>query len=194
MVPGSLKEDVMHGCHDCPTSGHLGQLKTYDWVKCSFMWHEMSTDVQLYVKTCATCSKNRKPWVKPRTELGSYHAGARMEWVHLDMMGPLPESDSGNKYTLVMVDQYIKWVEIQPQRDISAETTAHTAVDQFFIKFGYPLQIHKDQGKNFEGIQEMCKLLWITKTHTTPYHPCSDGQVEWYNRLLLQLIRGYIHN
>ena len=64
MVPESLKQDVMHGCHDCPTSGHLGQLKTYIWVKWSFMWHEMSTDVQLYVKTCATCNKNKKPQVK----------------------------------------------------------------------------------------------------------------------------------
>ena len=49
----------------------------------------MSLDVQLYVKTCATCSKNKKPRVKPKGELGSYHAGKRMERVHLDMMGPL---------------------------------------------------------------------------------------------------------
>ena len=157
MVLESLKEEVMHGCHDCPTSHHLGQLKTYDQVKWSFMWHEMSTDVQLYVRTCTTYSKNKKPWVKPRAELGSYHAGARMEWVHLDMMGPLPESDSGNKYIMVMVDQYSKSVEIQPLKDISAETTAQTAVDQFFTKFGYPLHIHTDQGKNFDGnlFQEM---------------------------------------
>ena len=79
MVPESLRDEVMQGCHDCPTSGHLGQLKTYDHVKRSFMWHEMRTDVQLYVKTCATCSKNKKPCVKPKAELGSYHAGARME-------------------------------------------------------------------------------------------------------------------
>ena len=40
----------------------------------------------------------------------------------------------------------------------------------------------------------MCKLLWITKMCTTPHWPCSNGQVEWYKRLLLQLIRCYIHN
>ena len=94
----------MHGCYDCPTSSHLKQLKTYDQVKQSFMWHEMSTDVQLYVKTCATCSRNKTPWVRPRAELGSYHIGARMEWIHLDMMGPLPESDSQDKYIMVMVE------------------------------------------------------------------------------------------
>ena len=196
MAPESLRDEVMQRCHDCPTSGHLGQLKTYDHVKCSCMWHEMSTDVQLYVKTCATCSKNKKPHVKPKAELGSYHAGARMEQVHLDMMGPLPESDSRNKYIMVMVDQYSKWVEIQPLREITVETTACTAVDHFITKFGYPLQIHTAQRKNFDGnlFHKICKLLQITKTHTTPYRPCCNGQVEWYNRLLLQIIRCYMCN
>ena len=194
MVPESLREQVLQGCHDCPTSGHLGQQKTYDRVKRSFMWHEMSTDVTLYVKTCTICSKNKKPRIKPKAQLGSYHAGARMERVHLDMMGPLPESDKGNKYIMVMVDQFSKWVEIQPLAEISAETTARAAIDNFFSRFGYPLLIHTDQDKNFDGnlFQQMCSLLQITKTRTTPYRPCSNGQVERYNHLLLQLIRCYI--
>ena len=90
MVPQSLQEEVLPGCHDCLTSGHLGQKNTYDQVRRGFMWHEMSLDVQLYIKTCATCSKNKKPWVKPKRELGSHHAGKLMERVHLDMMGPFP--------------------------------------------------------------------------------------------------------
>ena len=171
MVPQSLREEVLQGCHDCLTSGHLGQKNTFDRVRRGFMWHEMSLDVQLYVKTCATCSKNKKPWVKPNGELGSYHAGKRMERVHLDMMGPFQESDSGNKYILVMVDQFTKWVEVQPLPEISAETTACTTVNNFFSRFGYPEQIHTDQGKNFDRslFRELCKMLRITKTRTTPY-------------------------
>ena len=39
-------------------------------------------------------------------------------------MGPLPVFDLGNKYIMVMMDQYSKWVEAQVLSEISAETTA----------------------------------------------------------------------
>ena len=37
-----------------------------------------------------------------------------------------------------------------------------------------------------------CDLLQITKTRTTAYRPSSNGQVERYNRTLLQIIRCYL--
>ena len=30
MVPTTLKDEILAGCHDCPTSGHLGIQKTLD--------------------------------------------------------------------------------------------------------------------------------------------------------------------
>ena len=78
-----------------------------------------------------------------------------------DIMGPLPESDRGNKYIMDMVDQFSNWVEIQLLPEISAETMAQMAIDHFFSRFGYALQIHTDQGKNFDGnlFKAMCDLV-----------------------------------
>ena len=41
MVPQSMRSEILEGCHDCPTSGHLGQCKTLSRVKKSFLLHEM---------------------------------------------------------------------------------------------------------------------------------------------------------
>ena len=75
-----------------------------------------------------------------------------------------------------------------------AEEVAKCVVDGFISRFGCPLEIHTDQGKNFDGklFTSACDLLQIVKTRTTPYRLHSNGQVEQYNRTILQLIRCFL--
>ena len=58
-----------------------------------------------------------------------------------------------------------------------AVTVADKLIDEFFCRFSIPLQLHSDQGRQFEAevMREVCRLLQIKKTRTTPYHPQSDG-------------------
>ena len=113
-----------------------------------------------------------------------------MERVAMDILGPLPETDAGNKYILVVGDYFTKWKEAYPMRDMEATTVARLLVNEFFCRFGLPDTLHTDQGRNFESslIKEICSLLGIHKTRTTPYHPQSDGLVERFNRTLLNML------
>ena len=117
-----------------------------------------------------------------------------MERVHLDFLGPLPESTSGNSNILVMVDQFTKWVECVPLPSQTAEVTARAAVNEFFARFGFPFNIFTDQGRNVESrlFKTICDILQIHKSRTTPYRPSANGQVERFNRTLMDAVRCFV--
>ena len=106
-----------------------------------------------------------------------------MEHLAINVLRPLPQSNQGNKYILITADYFTKWVEAYPLANQEAVTVAEVIVREFVSRFGVPLILHSDQGRNFESavFSEMCSLLGITKTRTTPLHPQSDGMVEQFN-------------
>ena len=194
VIPESLKQDILSFTHDTKVGGHFGRDKTLERARNSFYWLGMSADVKLFVATCNICSVNKKLCRTPRAELQSYQAGTRLERVHLDFLGPFVESESGNKYILMIVDQFTKWVSCIPLPDQNAKRMAWAFYEQFICFFGCPLQIHTDQGRNFDGhyFKALCDLLQVVKTRTTPYRPSSNGQVERYNRVVLQFVRCFL--
>lgn len=68
-----------------------------------------------------------------------------------------------------------------------AITVAQKLVDELFCQFSPPEQLHSDQGRQFV-IKEICKLLHIQKSNTTPYHPQGDGLVERFNCTLQDML------
>ena len=194
IVPQDMRKEVLRLCHDLKTSGHPGMARTYYKLQQHVIWYGMKTDCTLYVKSCSVCNRQKKPNRRARGSLGSFHAGAPLERVHVDILGPIKTSSSGNKYVLMVICQFTKWIEAYALPDQMTATTVSALVNNFFARFGCPLQIHSDQGSNFTSdlFQAVCNLLEVTKTRTTPYRPCSNGQVERYNRTLLQIIRCYL--
>ena len=190
VVPESLKQEVLSLNHDIPFTGHMGIAKTLLRIRKSFIWYKMSRDVELFVKSCQVCNRRKKANTKAKAGLGQYHVGSPLERVHVDFLGPFTPSTKGNQRVLMIVDQFTKWLECFPLPHQNAEETARCMVNGFISRLGCPVEIHTDQGKNFDGklFATVCDLLQITKTRTTPYRPCSNGQVERYNCASLQLI------
>ena len=149
VLPKSLVENVLKELHDSPTSGHLGISKTTERVKQRFFWFGMTTDVEKWCKSCDVCDATRISNRKPKSKLKPYQVRAPLERVGIDVMGPLPVSSGGNKYLLVVVDYFTKWVKAIPIENQEAETVAKAFITHFVSNFGVPRIIHSDQGTNF---------------------------------------------
>ena len=117
-------------------------------------------------------------------------AGYPTQIMAVDLMGPLTESKSGNRYMMVVGDYFSRWMEAIPVPNQEATTVVEKLVDEVFLRFSPPEQLHSDQGHQFESnlVKEVCKLLHINKTRTTPYHPQCDGLVERFNHTLLNML------
>ena len=109
-------------------------------------------------------------------------------------MGPFHCTHSGKKYILIVADYFSKWVEAFPMPNQEACTVAKLLVKEVVCRFGVPLLIHSDQGRNFESavFTEMCQLLGIQKTRTTAHHPQSDGMVERFNRTIKDQLAKFV--
>ena len=142
------------------------------------------------MKTCSNCAARKSPAPKNRAPLQSVKVGCPMQLVAVDILGPFPESEEKNQYILVVGDYFTRWMEAYPIRNQEAVTVAKKLTDEFFFRFSPPEQLHSDQGRQFESelVAEVCKLLGIHKSRTTPYHPQSDGMIERFNRTLLSML------
>lgn len=105
----------------------------------------------------------------------------------------MPVSACGNRYAVVIMDYFSKFVRVYPVKRQDAETVTTVLLDWVY-DLGVPDRIHSDQGGQFESdlFQQMCRRLGIQKTRTTPYHPESDGMVERFMRTLKDMVAKYI--
>ena len=189
VLPQTLINAVLTEVHNSATGGHLGVTKTLEKAR-RFYWPGQRRDVEDWCRSCTTCGARKSPTKRLHAPMQLERVGQPMQRVAMDILGPLPETPRGNKYVLVISDYFTKWSEALPMANMEATTVARLFVSEFACRFGTPESLHTDQGRNFEStlIKEMCRLLGIHKTRTTPYHPQSDGLVERLNRTILNML------
>ena len=83
-----------------------------------------------------------------------------------------------------------RWLEAWPIPNQETKTVAEKLLNEMFFHFSLPHQILSDQGQQFESalIAELCSVLQIEKSRTTPYHLQGDELVERSNCTLLSML------
>eukprot|EP00731_Ephydatia_muelleri_P006339 Em0003g587a len=168
LVPAGLRKRVLEETHDGLCGGHLGEEKTFQKLKLSHYWPGYWNSVRDWCKTCAAFASRKTPAPKNKASLQSIVVGSPMQMVAVtvDILGPLPQTPSGNKYVLVAGDYFTKWIEAYAIPNQEAITIAQKLLDEMFCRFSLPEKLHSDQGRQFESeiVKQLCRLLKIEKT------------------------------
>ena len=69
----------------------------------------------------------------------------------IDFAGPSIETKQGNKYVLVCIEHFTKWVELIPLPSKSSAYVATSFLENIISRYGVPAVVLTDQGTEFQG-------------------------------------------
>jgi len=184
VVPHRLRKPLFDQSHSGPLAAHLGAQRTFLQLKSAYYWLGMKGDIIRWCKECEVCAQSKGPPTRRQRRLQKVFTGAPLDIVAIDVLSGLPATPDGKKYILVLTDYFTKWACAFALPDVEASTCMRAMYDGFLADFGLPGQLHSDLGQNFESkfFYELCLLAGVNKSHTTAFHPQSDGQTERMNR------------
>jgi transposase InsO family protein len=193
-VPASLRENVLRRCHDHPaTGGHVGFHRTVLRIRQYYWWPRLYADVAEYVMACIQCQATRARTTPPAMLQAHLTPTSPFETVAMDLLA-MPTTSRGNKYVLVIIDHFSRYVIAIPIADKNATTIANALMERLVLIHGHPSRLLSDRGGEFMNacIRKLCERLGTKKSFTTPYRPQADGMVERFNRTLLRMLRIYV--
>lgn len=130
------------------------------------------TNLTKYIKSCEVCQKYKPSNTKPSGLLQSSQIIEPGHTLGIDLMGPLTTSKKQNTYLLVIVEYYIKWVEMFPLRDAKTQKIVKILREEIFTHWGVPKFLVSDRGPQFTSsiLGNLCKTWGCVQRLTTSYH------------------------
>lgn len=181
--------------HNNPSSGHSGFHRTYGRIKQTYRWFNMKNDIKNFIKHCIDCQKNKLVRKKDKhpTEITTTSSHP-FERLALNIVGPLPLTEFGNKYILTQQDDLTKYTQAYAIRNHESLTIAKSFIHKFICQFSLPKSILTDQGSDFMSklFSDVAKLFEIKKLNCTAYHPETDGALERVHSTLKDYLKHYI--
>jgi hypothetical protein len=115
--------------------------------------------------------------------------------IAVDVLSGIPRTLSGGTSIVVFTDTFAKWTEAFPVSCHDARTVAKLLVHEIVCRWGAPVRLLSDQGPEFISsvVKHTCRLLGINKIFTTTYHPSTNGQVERFNKTLINLLAPFVN-
>ena len=106
----------------------------------------------------------------------------------IDFVGPFKPTiaQTRNRYVIVAMDYYMKWVKVKALQDNTAALTAKFLYEYIWWRFDYPNELISDQGTHFinKVIYKLMIYYAVVHKKSTPYYPQANELEESTNKTL----------
>ena len=194
LIPHPMRFKVMELFHNGELMGHLGRNKTYFKMLRYVWWPGMFRDLKNFIRTCKECQFHKSINNSKNRELFSSTPQQIWEKAHIDLVGPLPLTNSNMRYLCVMTDSFSKWAEIIPIPSKEADIVATAIFNHLLCRHGLPLKIYTDQGTEFQNrlMQRLSERIGFKLEKGNPYYPQANGQVERLNKTIIESLSAVV--
>ena len=193
--------DIIKRCHNAQV-GHGGVERTLQLIYQLSRVDEAAgiainscntirADVKRFVKQCSICQKVRDHQLTQFIPKFSTSTYGLFDNISMDSIY-MPISARGNKYLLVIIDSFSRYVDVYPISNLSAPT-AFECLIKFMSNFGIPSHICTDNATQFKSVfEDMLSLARINHYKIQPYSHQENSIVERANKEVLSAIRCLI--
>ncbi|CAO4382312.1 unnamed protein product [Caenorhabditis nigoni] len=192
VIEGRTKESRTLIINIHKANNHIGIPKMIAKMENIAIWNEMKQEISETLRTCEECQLRKIiPAFSHVVPMGTWEVPKRpFQRVHVDVMGPLPETIHGNRLIIVATDAFSKFAVARAIRDQTAETTIKFLIENLVSVHGIPEEIVSDQGRNFisKTFEKICEILEMKHSMSPAYHHQTNGAVERLNRTLEEML------
>ncbi|GFS43259.1 hypothetical protein Acr_00g0084400 [Actinidia rufa] len=152
----------------------------------------MEQDAATYTRKCDKCQRFTLVSHFPYTEMVSLsNPWPFVQW-GVDILGPLPQAPLQQKFLIVAIDYFTKWIEAEPLAKITEKNTRDFIWKHIICRFGVPKVIISDNARQFDNdkFKLFCSDLAISHHFSSLSHPQTNGQVKVTNRTILRNLKA----
>ena len=191
-VPAPHKrEHIIKHAHE--QHGHFGLKRTTALLLPYYWWCDLSKSVKHILSRCTLCDRINTAFNRSAPELQPLPIqGVFYRW-GVDLAGPFnPVSSTGNKYVMVMIEHFTKYIDVTPIPDKLASTTTQVFLEKVLCRFGNCAEVITDQGTEFCGdFNDLLSKNLIDHRTTAPNHPQADGLAERAVQTIKRALRKF---
>ncbi|KAI4291275.1 hypothetical protein PAPHI01_0549 [Pancytospora philotis] len=181
------RKDILNDYHLALGHGSANAMKFL--IKQKYKWASMYRDIEEHVNKCMICL--RSGYENKRRGNRAIVSDAPNNLWEIDVVGYLDATKRGNRFLLVAIDHYTKWVEAVPIKAKDKYNICAFVKKHIIEKHGAPQRILTDNGLEFNNL-ELKSLLseyGIEHAFSSPGHHETVGAVERVNQTLFNKLK-----